>query len=162
MNVIDVGDRVPDADLYIIHDEGPKTVRSSDVLGTGKVVLFGVPGAFTRTCSQQHLPGFILRADDLHAKGVDTIACLAVNDAFVMDAWAKDRGVGNTLIMLADGNGDFTRAMGLAVDRRDAGLGVRSRRYAAILENGIIRALFVEKERGLTVSSADSVLAALS
>jgi peroxiredoxin len=124
-------------------------------------VVFAVPGAFTPTCSDHHLPGFVVRADEIHAKGVETIACLSVNDPFVMGAWGRDQGVGDRVLMLADGNGDFTRAVGLEMDGSGAGLGTRSRRYAAILEDGVVKAIFVEEKPGLDVSSAESVLAAL-
>jgi peroxiredoxin len=158
---IAVGDRIPEVELWKTTGEGFSGVSSSDVLGKGKVVLFAVPGAFTPTCSDHHLPGFVIRADDIMAKGVDTIACISVNDPFVMGAWAKAQKVGETVEMLADGNGTFTKAVGLEMDGSAVGLGVRSKRYAAIIEDGIVTALFVEPERGLTVSSAESVLGAL-
>jgi peroxiredoxin len=158
---IAVGDRIPDVELWKTTGESFNGVSSSDVLGKGKVVLFAVPGAFTPTCSDHHLPGFVIRADDIMAKGVDTIACISVNDPFVMGAWAKAQKVGETVEMLADGNGTFTKAVGLEMDGSAVGLGVRSKRYAAIIEDGIVTALFVEPERGLTVSSAESVLGAL-
>jgi glutaredoxin/glutathione-dependent peroxiredoxin len=158
---IAVGDRIPDVQLRTMTNEGPKPVASSEVLGKGKVVLFAVPGAFTPTCSDHHLPGFVLRADDIKAKGVDTIACIAVNDPFVMGAWGLDRGVGDSVLMLSDGNGEFTKAVGLEMDGSGFGLGRRSRRYAAILQDGVVEALFVEQNPGLDVSSAESVLSAL-
>jgi glutaredoxin/glutathione-dependent peroxiredoxin len=141
--------------------EGPKPVQSSEVLGSGKVVLFAVPGAFTPTCSDYHLPGFVLRADDLKGKGVDTIACLAVNDPFVMGAWGEAQDVDGKVTMLSDGNGDFTGAIGLEMDGSGFGLGTRSQRYAAILEDGVVKELLVEPGPGLDVSSADAVLAKL-
>ena len=156
-----IGDRIPDVELRKMVGKTPEPVRSVDALGKGKVVLFAVPGAFTPTCSDFHLPGFVLRADDLHAKHVDTIACISVNDPFVMGAWGRDQNVGDTVVMLADGNGEFTRAMGLEADLSGGGLGTRSQRYAAVIEDGIVTALFVEPERGLNVSSAEAVLAAL-
>jgi peroxiredoxin len=158
---IAVGDRIPDVELWKTTGESFNGVSSSDVLGKGKVVLFAVPGAFTPTCSDHHLPGFVIRADDIMAKGVDTIACISVNDPFVMGAWAKAQKVGERVEMLSDGNGTFTKAVGLEMDGSAVGLGVRSKRYAAIIEDGIVTALFVEPERGLTVSSAESVLGAL-
>jgi peroxiredoxin len=158
---IAVGDPIPDVALWEITKEGFASVPAAEVLGTGKVVLFAVPGAFTPTCSDYHLPGFVLRADELKAKGVDTIACLSVNDPFVMGAWGRDQKVGDTVVLLADGNGEFTRAMGLEMDGSAVGLGTRSQRYAAIVEDGVVTGLFVEPERGLTVSSAEAVLAAL-
>ena len=156
-----VGDTVPDVELRTMGADGPEAVRSGEVLGRGTVVLFAVPGAFTPTCSDYHLPGFVLRADDLRDKGVDVVACVAVNDAFVMGAWGEAQHVGGSVLMLGDGNAEFTRAMGLEADLSGAGLGVRSKRYAAILEDGVIRALLVEPVRGLDVSSVESVLAAL-
>ncbi len=156
-----IGDRIPDVELRTMVGKTPEPVRSLDALGKGKVVLFAVPGAFTPTCSDYHLPGFVLRADDLRAKNVDTIACISVNDPFVMGAWGRDQNVGDKVVMLSDGNGAFTRAMGLETDMSGAGLGMRSQRYAAVIEDGAVTALFVEPERGLNVSSAESVLAAL-
>ncbi|HEX6237886.1 MAG TPA: peroxiredoxin [Acidimicrobiales bacterium] len=158
---ISVGDGIPDVELMTMTGDGPQLVRSGDVLGEGKVVLFAVPGAFTPTCSDHHLPGYVLRAEDIKAKGVDTIACLAVNDAFVMGAWGRAQGTDGKVTMLADGNGDFTAEMGLELDGRGFGLGTRSQRYAAILEDGVVRELFVEQGPGLDVSSADAVLAKL-
>ena len=158
---IAVGDRIPDVKLMTRTAEGPKPVQSGDVLGKGKVVLFAVPGAFTPTCSDYHLPGFVLRAEDLKAKGVDLVACVAVNDVFVMGAWGDAQGVGDSVVMLADGNGELTSAVGLEMDGSGFGLGTRSQRYAAILQDGVVTDLFLEKGGGLDVSSADSVLAAL-
>lgn len=158
---IQAGDTIPDVQLWSMTDDGPKAVGSIAALGRGRVVLFAVPGAFTPTCSDHHLPGFVLRADDLRAKGVDAIACLAVNDPFVMGAWGQDRNVDGKVVMLSDGNGEFTRAAGLEMDGSGVGLGTRSRRYAAILENGVVTSIFLEEGPGLEVSSAESVLAAL-
>lgn len=158
---IQAGDKVPDVQLWTMSDEGPKAVGSAAVLGSGRVVLFAVPGAFTPTCSDHHLPGFVLRADEIRAKGVDAIACLAVNDPFVMGAWGRDRNVEGQVIMLSDGNGEFTRAVGLELDGSGFGLGTRSRRYAAILEEGVVRSILLEEGPGLEASSAESVLAAL-
>jgi glutaredoxin/glutathione-dependent peroxiredoxin len=156
-----IGDRIPDVELRTMTRKSPEAVGSLEALGKGKVVLFAVPGAFTPTCSDYHLPGFVHRSDDLLAKGVDTIACISVNDPFVMGAWGRDQKVGDKVLMLADGNGEFTRAMGLEADMSGAGLGIRSQRYAAVIEDGVVTGLFVEPERGLKVSSADAVLAAL-
>lgn len=158
---IAVGDSIPDVQLRTMTNDGPKPVSSTDALGKGKVVVFAVPGAFTPTCSDHHLPGFVVRADEIRAKGVDTIACLSVNDPFVMGAWGRDQAVGDRVLMLADGNGEFTQAVGLELDGSGFGLGSRSQRYAAILEDGVVTALFVEQKPGLDVSSAESVLAAL-
>ena len=158
---IAIGDEIPDVELRTMVRKTPEAIRSRDALGKGRVVLFAVPGAFTPTCSDYHLPGFVHRADELFAKNVDTVACISVNDPFVMGAWGRDQKVGDKVLMLADGNGEFTRAMGLEADMSGAGLGARSQRYAAVLDDGIVTALFVETERGLHVSSAEAVLAAL-
>src|ERR1700685_4335017 len=158
---IAIGESIPDVELRTMAGKSPQPVRSRDVLGKGKVVLFAVPGAFTPTCSDYHLPGFVLRADEIQAKGVDTIACISVNDPFVMGAWARDQKVSDKVVMLSDGNGAFTKAVGLEMDGSAVGLGTRSQRYAAIIDDGVVTALFVEPERGLNVSSAESVLAAL-
>ena len=136
---IAVGDQVPDVKVYTFSEKGPEATTSAEVLGHGKVVLFAVPGAFTPTCSDHHLPGFVMRAEDLKAKGADSIVCLAVNDPFVMGAWGKDQNVGRVVVMLADGNGEFTQAMGLTMDGSGFGLGaLRSQRYAAIIEDGVV------------------------
>ena len=133
-----------------------------DTLTKGKkVVLFAVPGAFTPTCSLKHLPGFISRADDLRAKGVDTIACISVNDPFVMDAWAKSVDAGDKVLMLADGSALFTKAVCAELDLTDKGLGIRSRRYAALVEDGVVKVLNLEEGGAFTVSSADDILAKL-
>lgn len=156
-----VGDPVPDVTLTTMTDQGPRPVQSAAVLGQGTVVLFAVPGAFTPTCSDRHLPGYVLHAPDFRAKGVDTVVCLSVNDAYVMTAWARDQQVGNRVLMLADGNGDFTRAAGLEMDGSAFGLGTRSQRYAAVLRDGVVSALYVEPGPGLDVSAAEAVLATL-
>ncbi|MGD0741766.1 MAG: peroxiredoxin [Acidimicrobiales bacterium] len=158
---IAVGERIPDVELRTMGEDGPKAVRSTDVLGRGKVVFFGLPGAFTPTCTDFHLPGFVLRAEELRAKGVAVIACVSVNDAWVMDAWASYRRVGDKVLMLADGNGEFARALGLEEDLSANGLGMRSQRYAAVAEDGVVTYLGIEPGPGLTVSGADAVLAAL-
>jgi peroxiredoxin len=158
---ISVGDRIPDVTLRTMTPEGPKPVQSGEVLGTGKVVLFAVPGAFTPTCSDHHLPGFVLRADELREKGVDTIACIAVNDPFVMGAWGEAQGTEGKVLMLSDGNGEFTAKVGLEMDGSAFGLGTRSQRYAAILQDGVVQELLVEPGPGLEVSSVENVLAKL-
>jgi glutaredoxin/glutathione-dependent peroxiredoxin len=158
---ISVGDKIPDVKLMTMTAEGPRPVQSGEVLGSGKVVLFAVPGAFTPTCSDHHLPGFVLRADDIKAKGVDTVACVAVNDPFVMGAWGQVQNTEGAVTMLADGNGEFAAAMGLELDGSGFGLGTRSQRYAAIIEDGVVTDLAVESQPGVDVSSADSVLAKL-
>jgi glutaredoxin/glutathione-dependent peroxiredoxin len=154
---ISVGDRLPDAELRTMAPDGPSVVKTGGVLGTGKVVLFAVPGAFTPGCSNVHLPGFVQRADELKAKGVTTIACVAVNDPFVMDAWGKANGVGDDILLLADGNGEFTAAMGLELDGSGFGLGKRSKRYAAIVEDGVLTSLDVD-ETGINLSTCSNVL----
>jgi len=141
--------------------EGPQSVRTGEALGSGRVVLFAVPGAFTPGCSKVHLPGFVAQASELRGKGVDRIACVAVNDAWVMDAWARSQDVEDKILMLADGNAEFTRAMGLEMDGSGAGLGLRSQRYAAIIEDGVITSLEVEPKPGVDVSSCSAVLARL-
>lgn len=158
---ISVGDRIPDVTLRTMTNDGPAAIGSEEALGKGKVVLFAVPGAFTPTCSDHHLPGFVLRADDILAKGVDSIACVAVNDPFVMGAWGQVQGTEGKVLMLSDGNGEFTAAMGLELDGSGFGLGTRSQRYAAIIDDGVITELMVESAPGLDVSSADSVLSKL-
>ena len=159
---IAVGDRIPDVKVFTFSDKGgPKATTSAEVLGRGKVVLFGVPGAFTPTCSDHHLPGFVLRADELRAKGAEKVVCISVNDPFVMGAWGEEQNVGDSVVMLADGNGELTEAMGLTMDGSGFGLGKRSQRFAAILDNGVVSWLAVEPGPGLKVSSAEEVLAAL-
>jgi glutaredoxin/glutathione-dependent peroxiredoxin len=158
---IAVGDKIPDVEVKTMGPEGPKTVKTGEVLGSGKVVLFAVPGAFTPGCSKIHLPGYVEHGDELKAKGVSTIACVAVNDAWVMQAWADAQGATDKIVMLADGNGAFTEAMGLGVDLSVAGLGSRSQRYAAIIEDGIVTSLDVEPNPGVDVSACQAVLAKL-
>lgn len=158
---IAVGDKIPDVKVQVAGPNGPEPAQTGELLATGTVVLFGVPGAFTPTCSDYHLPGFVIRADDLKAKGVDKIACVAVNDAFVMKAWGEAHDVGDKVILIGDGSATFTNALGLDVDLTGGGLGVRSKRYAAVLKDGIVTQLAVEETLGLEVSSAEAVLAAL-
>ena len=158
---IAVGDGVPDVKVFTYGAKGPEATTAAEVLGHGKVVLFGVPGAFTPTCSDHHLPGFVLRADELRAKGVDKVVCVSVNDPFVMGAWGEGQQVDGSVVMLADGNGELTRAMGLTMDGSGFGLGERSQRYAAIFDDGVVSWLAVEPGPGLKVSSAEEVLAAL-
>jgi peroxiredoxin len=158
---IAVGDHIPDVSVAVATADRPKKVQTSELLGSGRVVLFGVPGAFTPTCSDYHLPGFVLRAEDLKSKGVTTIACLSVNDAFVMGAWGDAQEVGDDIVMIGDGSADFTKALGLELDLSGGGLGLRSKRFAAIIEDGVITDLAVEEGTGLDVSTADAVLAKL-
>ena len=155
---IQVGDRLPSATLTTMTAEGPKPLTTSELCEGKKVVLFAVPGAFTPTCSVQHLPGYVDNAQSLKDKGVDTVACVSVNDPFVMGAWGKDREVGEDLMMLSDGNGDFTAAIGLEMDGSGFGLGTRSQRYAMIIDDGVVSTLNVESGPGLDVSSAETIL----
>jgi len=156
-----VGEKIPETTLYHLGDDGVGTIGSHEAMGTGKVVVFAVPAAFSPTCSDDHLPGYLVHAPEILDHGVDKIVCLAVNDPFVLSAWSKERGVGHQLTMLSDGNGDFARAAGLELDLSAIGLGIRSRRYGAILVDGVVEYLGVEPGKQVTVSSADAVLKAL-
>jgi glutaredoxin/glutathione-dependent peroxiredoxin len=158
---IQVGDTIPSMKLMAATPNGPKEVSTDDLFKGKKAVLFATPGAFTPTCSAKHLPGFVEQAEAIHAKGVDTIICMAVNDPFVMGAWAKDQGVGDKIVMLADGSGTFTRALGLELDLGARGLGTRSQRFALIAEDGKVTHLAIEQPGGFDVSRAEAVLAAL-
>ena len=158
---IKVGDSIPSMKLMQGTVEGPKEVSTDDLFKGKKVVLFAVPGAFTPTCSAKHLPGFVQNADAIKAKGVDSIVCVAVNDAFVMGAWGKDQGVDSKVTMLADGSAMFTKALGLELDLTARGLGIRSQRYALIVDDGKVTHLAVEPPGGFDVSKAESVMAAL-
>jgi peroxiredoxin len=157
---IQTGDRIPEAMLMTMVDGNPKPVATSDLFAGKKVVLFAVPGAFTPTCSARHLPGFIDHVEEFHAAGVDTVACVAVNDVYVMDAWSKSAGAGR-ILMLADGNAGFARALGLDLDASDWFMGLRSQRFALVAEDGIVTALFIEQAGEFKVSSAENVLAKL-
>ena len=155
---IKMGDKVPSVTLRHLNAEGGVNAVSSDDYFKGrKVAVFGLPGAYTRTCSQRHLPSYVGNAAQLKAKGVDTIACVAVNDAFVMGAWGKEHQA-DKIMMLGDGNADFVRAIGLELDRIKEGMGVRSQRYAMLVENGVVKALNVEKPGEYAVSSAEAML----
>lgn len=158
---ISVGDTLPAMDLKLGGPEGPEPVNTGDLFSGKTVALFSVPGAFTPTCSARHLPGFVEKAEELKAKGVDDIVCLAVNDAFVMTAWADANHATGKITMLADGNGDFTRALGLTMDGKAAGMGERGQRFALIAKDGKVVELFVEEPKQFNVSSADNVLAHL-
>lgn len=158
---VKVGDRVPSTQVKVAKESGTEETTTEALFAGKKVVLFALPGAFTPTCSAKHLPGFIEKAGELRAKGVDLIACLSVNDAFVMNAWGKAQGAGDKVAMIADGSGDFTRAMGLTLDLKAAGMGERSQRYAAIIDNGVITALEIEAPSKFEVSSAEAILAKL-
>ena len=155
---IQEGDKIPDATLMHMTDSGPAKITTQELFGGKKVALFAVPGAFTPTCSAQHLPGFVDNADAIKAKGVDTIACLAVNDAFVMGAWGKDRNVGDKVLMLADGNGELTGKLGLDLDATGFGLGSRSQRYSMIVNDGVVTKLNVEAAGAFEASKAEVIL----
>jgi len=156
---IKVGDSIPSVKIMQASAEGPKEVDTAELLGGGTVVLFGVPGAFTPTCSAKHLPGYLQNADALKAKGVGTIACMAVNDAFVMGAWGKDQAVGDKVVMLADGAAAFTKAMGLEFDLTARGLGVRCQRFVLVAKGGKVTHVAVEAPGAFEVSKAEAVLA---
>ncbi|HEV2363206.1 MAG TPA: peroxiredoxin [Caulobacteraceae bacterium] len=158
---IKVGDRAPNATLTTFGPEGPRPITTDEIFKGKKVGLFAVPGAFTPTCSAKHLPGFKAKAAELRAKGLDTIACVSVNDVFVMKAWGENQGVGEDVLMLADGNGDFTRAVGLELDASRFGMGPRSQRYSMIVDDGVVKELNVEQGGEFRVSSAEYMLAQL-
>jgi glutaredoxin/glutathione-dependent peroxiredoxin len=158
---IKVGDRIPAAKLRIMSAEGPKEISTDEIFKGKKVVLFAVPGAFTPTCSAKHLPSFVQNAAAIKAKGVDTIACVAVNDAFVMGAWGKAQGADGKVTMLSDGNGTFTKELGLEMDGSAVGLGMRSQRYAMVVQDGVVKTLNVEAPRAFEVSSAEAIMKAL-
>jgi len=158
---IKVGDKIPSVTLKHLGADGMEDLNTDDLLRDKKTVLFAVPGAFTPTCSAQHVPGFLTHASQIKEKGVDQIICLSVNDAFVMNAWGKDRGTGDEILMLGDGNGDLTRGMDLTLDGSGFGLGIRSQRYAMIIQNGSVTALEIEEGPGLNNSSAENILSKL-
>jgi glutaredoxin/glutathione-dependent peroxiredoxin len=158
---VKVGDSIPSMKLMMGTAEGPKEVSTDDLFKGKKVVMFAVPGAFTPTCSAKHLPGFVQNVDAIKAKGVDTVICVAVNDAFVMGVWGKDQGVSDKIVMLADGSAALTKALGLELDLTARGLGIRSQRYALVAEDGKVTHLAVEAPGGFEVSKAESILAAL-
>lgn len=158
---VEVGERIPSLKLMAATPKGPKEVSTDEIFRGRRVVLFGVPGAFTPTCSMKHLPGFLENVDALKAKGVDEVVCVAVNDAFVMAAWARDQGVDDRVTMLADGSGALTKALGLELDLTARGLGVRSQRFALVAKDGEVTHVAVEPPGGFEVSRAESVLAAL-
>lgn len=158
---IKVGDTLPDVKLKELGEGGPKDVSIGELTKGKRVVFFAVPGAFTPTCSMKHLPGFVEQAEAIRKKGVDDIACVSVNDAFVMGAWGKASGAGGKVRMLADGNGEFTKAVGLALDASGFGMGQRSQRYAMVVKDGRVEELLVEPGPGLAASSAESVLGKL-
>ncbi len=159
---IQVGEKIPDVTLKTPNADGmPEDITTSDIFSGKKVVVFAVPGAFTPLCSAKHLPGFVEKAAAMKAKGIDRIVCVSVNDAFVMDAWGKQAGAGDKVLMVADGNGDFARALGLDFDGSGIGFGVRSQRYAAVVEDGVVKKLAVEKPLQFEVSGAEAILESL-
>jgi len=158
---VQVGDKAPAGRFHVMNADGPGALSTDDLFGGKKVVVFSVPGAFTPTCSKEHLPGFIEQADAIKARGVDTIACLAVNDAFVMDAWGRSAGAGDKVLMLADGNAEYAAALGLELDGSGFGLGTRGQRFAMVVEDGVITQLHVEAPMEFKVSSAENVLGKL-
>lgn len=157
---VQVGDQIPEATLKVMGEKGPQDLTTKELFGGKKVVLFAVPGAFTPTCSAAHLPGYVVNADKFKEQGVDAVVCVSVNDAFVMDAWGKDRNA-EAIMMAADGNGDFTKAMGLTMDGSGFGMGTRSQRYALVAEDGKITALHVEKPGAFEVSAAEAIMKVL-
>ena len=156
---IKVGDTIPSMKLMVATADGPKETSTDEIFKGKKVVLFAVPGAFTPTCSAKHLPGFVQNAEAFKAKGVDTVACIAVNDAFVMGAWGKDQGTGDKVMMLADGAAAFAKAIGLELDLNARGMGWRSQRYALVAEDGKVTHLGVEAPGGFEASKAEAILA---
>lgn len=155
---IKVGDKMPSATLYRLGEKGPEAVTTDELFSGKKVVLFGLPGAFTPTCSAKHVPGFVQNAAALKAKGVDTIACMSVNDAFVMGAWAKDQQSAGKVEMLGDGSGELTKKMGIELDLTGRGLGVRSRRFSMLVDNGVVKNLNLEEGGALEISGAETIL----
>ncbi|MEW6598267.1 MAG: peroxiredoxin [Pseudomonadota bacterium] len=155
---IQVGDRLPEATFMTMTKDGPQPITAEAIFKGVKAVLFAVPGAFTPTCSAKHLPGFKEHVADFRAKGVDKLVCISVNDVFVMGAWGKDQGVGEDVLLIADGNGEFTKAVGLELDGVRFGMGLRSQRYAMLVDDGVVKELFVEAGGEFRVSSADYML----
>ena len=158
---IKVGDKMPTGTLTLVTNDGPQKVSAEEFFKGKKVVLFSVPGAFTPTCDAKHLPGFVEKAGDLRAKGVNTVACIAVNDAFVMKAWGKSQNCDGKVQMIADGNGEYTKALGLEMDASGFGMGTRGQRFALIVDNGVVKSVNVEEKGEFKVSSAEHVLGQL-
>ena len=155
---IKVGEKLPSETLMEMKGGTPQPVKTDDLFAGKKVVVFALPGAFTPTCSAKHLPGFVQKAEEIKKHGVDAIACVSVNDAFVMGAWGDQQGAGDKVMMLADGNGDFTRALGLEMDASRFGMGKRSQRFSMLVDDGVVRELFVEEPGAFAVSSAEHML----
>lgn len=158
---IQVGDKMPNGSFKIMSAEGPKELTTEQLFSNKKVLLFSVPGAFTPTCDGKHLPGYIKQGEALKAKGIDTLACMSVNDVFVMNAWGKSANVGDNILMLADGNGDYVKALGLELDARGFGMGTRGQRFSIIVEHGIVKQLNIEPPGQFNVSSAECALSQL-
>ncbi len=158
---IKAGDKMPAGVFGVMTDSGPGGISADELFSGKKVVLVSVPGAFTPTCSANHLPGFVDHADQILSKGVDAIACMSVNDVFVMDAWGKDRGVGDKVIMLADGNGEYAKALGLEMDASGFGMGTRSQRFAMVVDDGVATVVNVEAPGQFEVSKAEAIIDAL-
>lgn len=158
---IKVGDKIPSVTINVMTEDGPDAVTTDDFFGGKTVAIFGVPGAFTPTCSAKHLPGFISNADTIKSKGVDAIACISVNDPFVMGAWGKDQGAGDKVTMLADGSAKFTKATGLELDLTERGLGVRCQRFSMVVENGTVKSLHIDEAGKFEVTSAEAMLGEL-
>ncbi|MDH3281852.1 MAG: peroxiredoxin [Gammaproteobacteria bacterium] len=158
---IQVGDRIPPSTVMYMKKDGPASLTTDKLFKGRKVAMFGLPGAFTPTCSAAHLPGYVARADKLLAKGIDRIVCISVNDAFVMDAWGRQHNVDDNVMMAADGNAEFTKAIGLDVDLTERGMGIRSQRYSMLVEDGMITQLNIEAPGKFEVSDADTLLASL-
>ena len=155
---IGVGDKIPSATLTVMGADGPAPMTTDEIFSGKKVVMFAVPGAFTPTCSAKHLPGFVGAAGDIKSKGVDTIACLSVNDPFVMGAWSKDQNTGDKVLMLADGSAAFTQALDTVLDLTERGLGIRSQRYSMIVDDGVVSQINLEESGGFEVSDAGTIL----
>jgi peroxiredoxin (alkyl hydroperoxide reductase subunit C) len=155
---IQVGDTIPSATLNIMTADGPSAITTDDIFKGKTVALFGLPGAFTPTCSAQHLPGFVANADALKAKGVDSIVCLAVNDAFVMGAWGKDQNVGDKVTLVADGSAQFTKAAGLELDLIERGLGLRCQRFSMVVDDGVVKSLNIDPPGTFEATSAEKIL----
>ncbi len=155
---IQVGDTIPSATLNIMTEDGPSAITTDDIFKGKTVALFGLPGAFTPTCSAQHLPGFVANADALKAKGVDSIVCLAVNDVFVMGAWGKDQNVGDKVTLVADGSAAFTKAAGLELDLTERGLGLRCQRFSMVVDDGVVKSLNIDPAGTFEATSAEKIL----
>ncbi len=158
---ISVGDKIPSVQVHVLSGDGPKGILTDEIFAGKTVALFGLPGAFTRTCSAKHLPSFIDHADALKAKGVDQIVCISVNDAFVMGAWGKDRGTGDAVMMVADGSANFAKAAGLDIDMSEKGYGVRCRRFSMLIEDGVVKVLNIDAPGTYELTSAEAMLVGL-